>query len=107
MPEKTIDKIAARLSALEPLEIDVTDDSAAHRGHAGAASGGGHYQLRLISARFAGQSRLARHRLVYDLLAELMQREIHALAMNLLAPDEVERAPTRGFPNFENSSSGH
>ena len=107
MPEDTIDRITARLAALEPLAIEVTDDSAAHRGHAGAASGGGHYQLRLISARFAGQSKLVRHRLVYDLLAELMQREIHALAMNLQAPDEVERAATPGFPNFEHSSSGN
>ena len=104
MPENMMDQIKARLSPLEPLMIEVVDDSAAHRGHAGAASGGGHYQLHLISGRFAGQSKVARHRLVYDLLAELMQREIHALAMNLQAPDEVERAATPGFPNFEHSS---
>lgn len=104
MPENMIELIRARLAPLDPLAIEVVDDSAAHRGHAGAASGGGHYQLRLISARFAGQSKVARHRLVYDLLAELMQRDIHALAMNLQAPDEVERAATPGFPNFEHSS---
>ena len=104
MPENMVERIRARLLALEPLAIEVTDDSARHRGHPGAASGGGHYQLRLVSARFIGQARLARHRLVYDLLAELMQREIHALAMNLQAPDEVERAATPGFPNFEHSS---
>jgi len=109
MPEATIDRIRTKLSALEPLAIELSDDSAAHLGHAGAASGGGHYQLRLISARFTGQSKIARHRLVYDLLADLMQREIHALAMNLLAPGEVERAPisdpNSGPPNADHSSS--
>ncbi len=106
MPEGTIARMTARLSALEPLEVEVLDDSALHRGHAGAASGGGHYRLRLISARFTGQSRLARHRLVYDSLADLMQREIHALTMNLLAPGEVEPALSSGSPDIEHSS-GH
>ena len=109
MPEATIDRIRTKLSALEPLAIELSDDSAAHVGHAGAARGGGHYQLRLVSARFIGQSKIARHRLVYDLLADLMQREIHALAMNLLAPGEVERAPisdpNSGPPNADHSSS--
>ena len=104
MSEPMVEIIRDRLSMLEPVEIEVTDDSAQHRGHAGAAAGGGHYQLRLVSARFAGQSRLARHRLVYDLLTDLMQREIHALAMNLQAPDEVERAAHSGFPDTEHSS---
>ena len=111
MPEATVERIVANLAALEPLAIDVRDDSASHVGHAGAASGGGHYQLRLVSARFTGQSKIARHRLVYDLLGDLMQREIHALAMNLLAPDEVEPAPVSdpspSSPNIEHSSSGH
>jgi BolA protein len=110
MPEATVDRIRTRLLALEPLAIEIKDDSSSHVGHAGAASGGGHYQLRLVSGRFTGQSKIARHRLVYDLLADLMQREIHALAMNLLAPDEVERAPSSGPPNadfFSRHSSGH
>ncbi len=114
MPEATVDRILTKLAALEPLAIDVRDDSASHVGHAGAASGGGHYQLRLVSARFTAQSKIARHRLVYDLLGDLMQREIHALAMNLLAPNEVESAPASdphsGPPNTDFSSkhsSGH
>ena len=110
MPETTIDTIRTRLLPLEPLAIEVRDDSARHVGHAGAASGGGHYQLRLVSAQFAGHSKVARHRLVYHLLGDLMQREIHALAMNLLAPDEVERAPVSGPTNADFSpshSSGH
>jgi BolA protein len=110
MPDATLEQIRAKLSALEPLSIELRDDSASHAGHAGAASGGGHYQLRLVSNRFTGQSKVARHRLVYHLLGDLMQREIHALAMNLLAPDEVERAPNSGQPNADlpsSHSSGH
>lgn len=110
MPEATVDQILTKLAALEPQQIEVRDDSASHVGHAGAASGGGHFHLRLVSARFAGQSKIARHRLVYHLLGDLMQREIHALAMNLVAPDEVEPAPASGptktdFPSSH--SSGH
>jgi BolA family transcriptional regulator, general stress-responsive regulator len=110
MPETTVDRIRDRLVPLEPLLIELRDDSASHAGHPGAAGGGGHYELRLVSAQFTGQSKIARHRLVYHLLGDLMQREIHALAMNLLAPDEVERAPVSGpaSADFSSShSSGH
>ena len=91
MPEGTVDRIRDRLAALGPVELSIEDDSARHAGHVGAASGGGHYNLCLVSARFEGKSRIERHRLVYDALADLMQREIHALAMVLLAPGETER----------------
>lgn len=104
MPEDTIDKIRVRLAPLEPIGIEVIDDSAAHRGHPGAASGGGHYRLRMISARFTGQTKLMRHRLVYDHLADLMTREVHALTMNLIAPEEVERAPLPGSADIQHSS---
>jgi BolA protein len=102
MPEGTVDRIRDRLAALDPLEITIEDDSTKHAGHPGAATGGGHYRLRVISARFSGQSRMARHRLVYHALADLMQREIHALAMTLLAPGEAERPA----PHSEHTS-GH
>ncbi len=78
-----------RLTALLPDSIEIGDDSAQHAGHAGAASGGGHYSLRIVSKRFAGQSRVARHRLVYATLGSLMQHRIHALALIALAPGEV------------------
>jgi len=91
MPEGTIDRMRERLSVLDPLEISIADESSLHAGHPGAASGGGHYNLRMISPRFAGKSRVERHRLVYDAVADLMQREVHALAMVLLAPGETER----------------
>lgn len=81
-------QIRERLAALQPSALDIADDSAQHAGHAGAASGGGHYTLRVVSARFAGQSRVARHRLVYDTLGSLMQHQIHALVLTALAPGE-------------------
>lgn len=76
-------------AAFTPLELQVDDDSALHAGHAGAASGGGHYRVRLVSDRFEGLPRLARHRLVYDCVSDLMHVEIHALALNLLTPAEA------------------
>lgn len=80
--------IEARLrETFAPLQLEVQDDSAAHAGHAGAREGG-HYTVRLRSVRFAGLSRVARHRLVYDALGELMSSGIHALAVQARAPDE-------------------
>ena len=85
----TIERMRERLVAeLAPALCEIEDESHRHAGHAGAASGGGHYRLRLVSARFIGLSPLARHRLVYDSLAALMTREIHALTMTLLAPED-------------------
>jgi BolA protein len=91
MPEGTVERMRARLASLAPLDLAIEDDSARHAGHPGAADGGGHYNLRMTSPRFEGRSRIERHRLVYDALADLMQREVHALAMVLLAPGETER----------------
>jgi BolA protein len=84
----TLQHIRARLATLDPVELVVDDDSALHAGHAGARSGGGHYRLRIVSAAFTGKSTLARHRMVYDALSDLMQSEIHALAIDARAPDQ-------------------
>lgn len=87
----TPDEIARRLAPLAPTRLIIEDESAAHRGHAGAAGGGGHYRLTLVSAVFAGKNTMARHRLVYDLLDELLrgpQVKIHALAIKALTPSE-------------------
>jgi BolA protein len=90
MTGTTQDEIERRLrDALAPTAIAIVDDSAKHAGHAGAASGGGHYQVRVVSSRFTGLSRVARHRVVYDSLAELMRGAIHALAIEALTPDEA------------------
>jgi BolA protein len=76
------------LAALDPLALDIFDDSALHAGHEGAKGGGGHFRLSIVSPLFAGQNTVARHRLVYATLAPLMQRDIHALAIAALAPGE-------------------
>ncbi|MFP5400263.1 MAG: BolA family protein [Gammaproteobacteria bacterium] len=71
----------------EPLRLDVVDDSHHHVGHAGAREGR-HFTVRLTAAAFAGRTRVARHRLVYDALRDLMPAGIHALAIEARAPDE-------------------
>lgn len=107
MAEATIDAMRARLQALAPLAVEIHDDSAQHAGHAGAASGGGHYRLRLVCPAFKGQTRVERHRLVYSALADLMQRDIHALAMTLLAPDEISPSASAGSANAFANPFGH
>jgi BolA protein len=82
-------EIHARLATLEPESIDLRDESGEHLGHEGARSGGGHYRLTIVSARFAGRSPVQRHRLVYEALGPLMLREIHALALDAYAPGEI------------------
>ena len=85
-----LDRIRDRLlTVFSPLECQLEDESALHAGHAGAATGGGHYRVRLVSAAFEGQSRIVRHRLVYDAVHDMMHAEIHALAIIALAPSEV------------------
>lgn len=74
-------------AALSPSALAVDDDSHHHAGHAGAREGR-HFSVRIISARFAGLSKLARHRLVYDSLQPLIPQGIHALAIQAHAPDE-------------------
>jgi BolA protein len=88
MPEyDPVAELRRRLQKLEPIELEIRDDSAAHAGHAGAA-GGGHYRVRIVSPRFAGLSRVQRHRLVFAAAGDLMQKGIHALAVTALAPGE-------------------
>ena len=85
-----MERIEQRLrSALAPQELVLEDESALHAGHAGAASGGGHYQLRIVSSKFEGLKLVMRHRLVYDSVHDMMRGEIHALAITALAPSEV------------------
>jgi len=87
--DPTVALIEQRLAPLAAELIQIYDESAEHVGHAGAASGGGHYQLIVVSRRFEGQARVARHRLVYQALGDLMQRQIHALAITALTPEEL------------------
>lgn len=92
-PGESIDtRIRERIAALEPESVDIRDDSHKHAGHEGAKGGGGHFRLAIVSRRFSGVSVQMRHRMVYDALGPMMQREIHALAIEARAPDEVDRS---------------
>ena len=83
------DLIRQRLAGLEPLSLEIEDESSRHAGHEGAKGGGGHYRLTIVSRRFAGQPMQARHRMVYDALGALMRKEIHALAIKASTPEEI------------------
>jgi len=89
-PQDRPDRIRALLTAaLQPTVLELTDESALHAGHAGAASGAGHYRLKVVSARFEGLRLVMRHRLVYDSVHDMMDTDIHALAITAMAPSEV------------------
>jgi len=92
-PDARVAFIEKRLfAALAPESVAVRDDSAQHAGHAGA-SAGGHYSVTIIAGAFSGKPRVARHRLVYDPLPDVMQRGIHALAITAYTPEEFSRLP--------------
>ncbi|OGA19839.1 MAG: hypothetical protein A3G25_18135 [Betaproteobacteria bacterium RIFCSPLOWO2_12_FULL_63_13] len=83
------ESIQASLAELEPISVELRDESDQHLGHAGWKAGGSHFRLTIVSARFAGRDRLSRHRMVYDALGPLIREHIHALAIHALAPDEL------------------
>lgn len=88
-PER-IERIRTLLAqALAPLSLEVHDDSHRHAGHAGARGGQGHFRVDIVSAAFAGKLPLARHRLVYAALGDMMQTDIHALAIRARSPEEA------------------
>jgi BolA family transcriptional regulator, general stress-responsive regulator len=76
-------------AALAPESIELVDESHLHAGHAGARSGGGHYDLTIVAECFRNQNSVARHRLVYDALKEAMGSDIHALSIKAFSPDEI------------------
>lgn len=73
---------------LDARHVEVEDESHLHAGHAGAASGGGHYKALIVSERFEGLGKVQAQRLVYQALGDMMQAEIHALSMTTLTPDQ-------------------
>lgn len=75
------DKLAAQY-------VEVIDQSSLHEGHLGARSGGGHFQVLVVSDRFRGLSRIAAQRVVYEVLGGLMMNDIHAISMRTLTPEE-------------------
>ncbi len=80
------DALRQQLAVLDPLLLEIRDDSAQHAGHAGAQKGG-HFAVRIVSARFAGLSTVQRHRLVYDAVSSLMDQGIHALSIDARTPE--------------------
>ena len=86
---ETITEIKARLATLTPQHVEIIDESAQHAGHAGAKSGGGHYQLTIISPAFSGLNIVARHRAIYQALGDLMSTRVHALSINAYSPEEL------------------
>jgi BolA protein len=82
-------------AALAPERIEITDDSAAHAGHAGAREGG-HFTLQIVSTAFIGKTLIQRHRLVYAAVADLMRREIHALSIHKAQTPDEARSLTSG-----------
>ena len=95
------DEIRRRLGELEPERLELVDESAAHAGHAGWRPGGDtHWRVRIVARRFAGMSTVARHRLVYQALGELMSHPIHALSILAHAPGEPGASlSTTGVPS--------
>lgn len=91
LPTPVADAIRQRLTtALSPSLLDLVDESARHAGHAGARpQGESHFRVSIVSAKFAGKSRVERQRMVFAALGDLMQTEIHALAITALTPGEV------------------
>lgn len=79
----------ARLAVLDPISLDIIDESHKHAGHAGARDGGGHYVLNIVSAQFTGKNTATRHRMIYLALADMMKSEIHALTLQTRAPNEL------------------
>jgi BolA protein len=75
--------------AFDVQDVQIIDDSAAHRGHPGAQSGGGHFNVTIVSQVFDGKTLLQRHRQVYAALRDLMPEEIHALSIKALTPAEL------------------
>ena len=82
------DVLVERLRPLGAAVLEIHDDSEEHAGHPGAAGGGGHFSVTIVSEHFRGLTRLARHRAILDRVGDLIPNPVHALAINAYAPDE-------------------
>lgn len=97
--------IRERLAPLAPETLELIDDSGAHAGHAGAIPGlSTHWRLTLVSRAFENRSPVARHRMVYALLSELMNNPIHALQIRALTPAEAARSHSCAASNITDNS---
>lgn len=84
----TPEMIRQRLAPLRPERLEIEDESARHASHEGAKGGGGHYRLTIVSAQFSGRSPIDRHRMILDLLGEMIHKEVHAISIKAQAPGE-------------------
>jgi BolA protein len=84
-----MDRMRSLLTSFQPTHIELVDESHLHAGHAGARSGGGHYRLTIVSAQFSGMNTVARHRMIYSALGEMMKHDIHALNITAHTPEEL------------------
>ena len=96
MPETTTSSRTERIrrmltDAFAPVRLEVIDESHLHVGHPGAASGGGHFRVSIVSQAFAGKSRIERHRAVYGALSDMMPGDIHALSVAAWSADEADQ----------------
>ena len=90
MTGQRIEMIRERLAReLAPVSLEIIDESAKHAGHAGAASGGGHFIVHIVADSFRDKTPIQRHRLVYDAVGDIMHQEIHALSIQAKTPDEA------------------
>lgn len=85
-----LDQMRDLLAVFQPTQIEIIDDSHKHAGHEGARSGGGHYTLHIVSAQFAGKPTLARHRMIYSALGDMMKHDIHALNVKAYTTEELQ-----------------
>lgn len=82
------DLIRNRLAPLEPSDLAIEDDSAAHTGHKGNM-GGGHFNIKITSSHFSQKSQIMRHRLIYQALGDLIPQQIHAISIVAISPDDT------------------
>lgn len=84
-----LNKIRNLLAVFQPAQLEIADDSHLHAGHADSHDGGGHFRLKIVSAQFIGKPTVARHRMIYSALGDMMKHEIHALNITACTPDNL------------------
>jgi BolA family transcriptional regulator, general stress-responsive regulator len=82
-----VEIIKTKLAVLEPVSLEIQDDSAQHVGHAGN-TGGGHFTLKIVSSQFSQKSQIMRHRMIYQALTNLIPQQIHAISILAISPDD-------------------
>ena len=101
MSNDRVERIRSLLeAAFSPLELEITDDSHLHEGHAGAKSGKGHFSVKLVSTSFSGTRTIDRHRMVFEALGDMMHTDIHALSVSA-SPPESKNTTTPTKENHE------